>query len=42
LGEVIIKKNRLTVNNKISVDIQKEKVRVQYPDGVVQQLTESK
>jgi stress response protein YsnF len=42
LGEVIIKKNRVTVNNKIDVDIQKEKVTVQYPDGVVQQLTESK
>jgi hypothetical protein len=42
LGEVIIKKNRVTVNNEISVDIQKEKVRVQYPDGIVQQLTENK
>jgi stress response protein YsnF len=42
LGEVIIKKNRVTINNKIDVDIQKEKVRVQYPDGIVQQLTESK
>ncbi|MDQ6866829.1 MAG: DUF2382 domain-containing protein [Thermoproteota archaeon] len=42
LGEVIIKKNRVTVNNKIDVDIKKEKVTVQYPDGVVQQLTESK
>jgi stress response protein YsnF len=42
LGEVIIKKNRVTVNNKISVDIQKETVRVQYPDGIVQQLTENK
>ena len=42
LGEVIIKKNRVTVNNKIDVDIQKEKATVQYPDGIVQQLTESK
>ena len=42
LGEVIIKKNRVTVNNKIDVDIQKEKVTVQYPDGIVQQLTENK
>jgi len=33
LGEVIIKKNRVTVNTKIDVDIQKEKVTVQYPDG---------
>jgi len=42
LGEVIIKKNRVTINNKIDVDIQKEKATVQYPDGIVQQLTESK
>jgi stress response protein YsnF len=42
LGEVIIKKNRVTINNKVDVDIQKEKVRVQYPDGIVQQLTENK
>ncbi len=41
LGEVIIKKNLVTVNNKIDVDIQKEKVTVQYPDGIVQQLTEN-
>ena len=42
LGEVIIKKNRVTINNKIDVDIQKQKVRIQYPDGILQQLTESK
>jgi len=42
LGEVIIKKNRVTVNNKIDVDIKKEKVTVQYPDGIMQQLTENK
>jgi stress response protein YsnF len=42
LGEVIIKKNRVTINNKVDVDIQKEKVRVQYPDGIVQKLTENK
>ena len=42
LGEVIIKKNRVTVNNKIDVDIKKEEVTVQYPDGVVEQLTENK
>ncbi len=42
LGEVIIKKNRVTVNNIIGVDIKKEKVTVQYPDGIVQQLTENK
>jgi stress response protein YsnF len=41
LGEVLIKKNRVTVNNRIDVDIQKEKVTVQYPNGVMQQLTET-
>jgi stress response protein YsnF len=40
LGEVLIKKNRVTVNNKLDVDIQKEKVTVQYPDGAMQQLTD--
>ena len=33
---------RVTVNNKIDVGIQKEKVTVQYPDGIVQQLTDNK
>ena len=42
LGEVIIKKNLVIVNNIIDVDIKKEKVTVQYPDGIVQQLTENK
>jgi len=42
LGEVTIKKNRVTVDNKIDVEIQKEKATVQYPDGIVQQLTENK
>ena len=42
LGEVIIKKNMVIVNNIIDVDIKKEKVTVQYPDGIVQQLTENK
>ena len=42
LGEVIVKKNLVTVNNIIDVDIKKEKVTVQYPDGIVQQLTENK
>ncbi len=41
LGEVIIKKNRVTVNSRIDVDIQKEKVTVHYPNGVMQQLTET-
>jgi stress response protein YsnF len=42
VGEVIIKKNLVIVNNIIDVDIKKEKVTVQYPDGIVQQLTENK
>jgi len=39
---VTVKKNRVTVNNKIGINVQKEKVTVRYPDGIVQQITETK
>ena len=39
LGEVIIRKRRIIENKKIDVDIRKEKVVVEYPDGVKKQLT---
>ncbi len=39
LGEIIIRKRRITENKKIDVDIRKEKVIVEYPDGVKKQLT---
>jgi len=42
LGDVTIKKNRVTVNNKIDINLKKEKVTVRHPDGIVQQITETK
>jgi stress response protein YsnF len=39
LGEIIIRKRRIIENKKIDVDIKKEKVIVEYPDGVKKQLT---
>ena len=39
---IMFKKNPVIVNNIIGVDIKKEKVTVQYPDGIVQKLTENK
>jgi len=42
LGDVTIKKNRVTVSNKIDINLKKEKVTVRHPDGIVQQITETK
>jgi stress response protein YsnF len=39
LGEIIIHKRRIIENKKIDVDIKKEKVTVEYPNGVREQLT---
>jgi stress response protein YsnF len=39
LGEIIIHKRRIIENKKIDVDIKKEKVIVEYPNGVREQLT---
>ena len=39
LGEIIIRKRRIIENKKIVVDINKENVIVEYPDGVKEQLT---
>src|SRR5919107_94775 len=39
LGEIIIRKRRIIENKKIDVDIRKEKVIVEYPDGIKKQLT---
>ena len=39
LGDIIIRKRRIIENKKIDVDIRKEKVIVEYPDGVKKQLT---
>jgi len=34
VGELAIKKNRVTVNNKIEIDIKKEEAAVRHPDGI--------
>src|SRR5215218_5451290 len=39
LGEIIIRKRRIIENKKIDVDIRKEKIIVEYPNGVKKQLT---
>ena len=39
LGEIIIRKRRIIENKKIDVDIKKEKVIVEYPNGVKEELT---
>ena len=39
LGEIIIRKKRIIENKKIDVDIKKEKVIVEYPHGVKEELT---
>ena len=36
LGELVIKKNSVTANKKIDIDVRKEKVTVEYPDGTRQ------
>jgi hypothetical protein len=34
VGELVIKKNRVTVNNKIEIDIKNEETIVKYPDVI--------
>lgn len=39
IGEIVIKKRRVTDNKKIQIDIKKEKVMLEYPDGTTEQIT---
>ena len=39
IGEIVIKKRRVTDNKKIKIDIKKEKVMLNYPDGTTEQIT---
>jgi stress response protein YsnF len=41
LGEIVIRKRRIIENKKIDIGIKKEKVLVEYPDGLKQELTQS-
>lgn len=39
IGEIVIKKRRVTDNKKIQINIKKEKVMLEYPDGTTEQIT---
>jgi stress response protein YsnF len=39
IGEIVIKKRRVIDNKKIKIDIKKEKVILEYPDGTTEQIT---
>ncbi|MDQ3869666.1 MAG: DUF2382 domain-containing protein [Thermoproteota archaeon] len=39
IGEIVIKKRRVTDNKKIKIDIKKEKLMLKYPDGATEQIT---
>jgi stress response protein YsnF len=39
IGEIVIKKRRVIDNEKIKIDIKKEKVILEYPDGTTEQIT---
>ena len=39
IGEIVIKKRSVTDNKKIQIDIKKEKVMLEYPDGTTKQIT---
>jgi stress response protein YsnF len=40
LGEIVIRRRRIIENKKIDIGIKKEKVLVQYSDGLKQELTQ--
>ncbi|HEX2124113.1 MAG TPA: hypothetical protein VHF44_00770, partial [Nitrososphaeraceae archaeon] len=39
IGEIVIKNRRVPDNKKIQIDIKKEKVILEYPDGTTEQIT---
>jgi stress response protein YsnF len=38
LGEIVIRKRRVTQKQKIDIDTKKEKVTIRYPDGTTRVL----
>jgi stress response protein YsnF len=40
LAEIVIRKRQITENKKVDIDIKKEKVIIEYPDGSANELTE--
>ncbi|WP_458718657.1 DUF2382 domain-containing protein [Candidatus Nitrosocosmicus sp. R] len=39
LGEIVIKKSRISEKRKVDVEVRKEKITVKYPDGKKQEIT---
>jgi stress response protein YsnF len=39
LGEIVIKKSRISEKRKVGVEVRKEKITVKYPDGKNQEIT---
>ena len=39
LAEIVIKKRKVTEKKKVDINIKKEKVVIEYPDGSTQELT---
>ena len=40
LAEIVIRKRQITENKKVDIDIKKERVIIEYPDGNTNELTE--
>lgn len=41
LGEIVIKKRVIRENKQVDIDIRKEKITIEYPNGVKDELTGS-
>ena len=39
LGEIVIKKSRISEKRNVDVEVRKEKITVKYPDGKKQEIT---
>jgi stress response protein YsnF len=40
IGEIVIRKNKIIEDKKVNVDIEKERVTIEYPNGKKERLTE--
>jgi stress response protein YsnF len=38
IGEIVVKKYRVTQNRKVELDITKEKLTIEYPDGRIEKI----
>ena len=39
LGEIVVKKSRISEKRKLDIEVRKEKVTVKYPDGKKEEFT---